>query len=72
MGERAAALARRDHDLGRVAELYAAACEEAAGGGPVDEAVVREVSGAAATVGIEPGSPEAAELAGRLAEVELG
>ena len=72
MGERAAALARRDHELGRVAELYAAACEEAAGGGPVDEAVVREVSGAAAAVGIEPGSAEATELARRLAEVGLG
>ena len=72
MGERAAALAQRDHDVGRVAELYAAACEEAAGGGPVDDAVVHEVSSAAAVVGIEPGSGEAAELARRLAEVELG
>jgi hypothetical protein len=72
MGERAAALAQREHDLGRVAELYAAACEDAAGGGPVDDAVVREVSSAAAVVGVEPGSAEAAELARRLAEVELG
>jgi glycosyltransferase involved in cell wall biosynthesis len=72
MSERVAALARRDHDVGRVAELYAAACEEAAGGGPVDDAVVREVSDAAAAVGIDPASPEAAELARRLAEVELG
>jgi glycosyltransferase involved in cell wall biosynthesis len=72
MGERAAVLARRDHDLGRVAELYAAACEDVAGGGPVDDDVLREVSGTAAAVGIEPQSPEAAELARRLAEVELG
>jgi glycosyltransferase involved in cell wall biosynthesis len=72
MGERATVLAQRDHDLGRVAELYAAACEEAAGGGPVDDAVAREVSGAAALVGIEPGSTEAAELARRMAEVGLG
>jgi glycosyltransferase involved in cell wall biosynthesis len=72
MGERATVLAQRDHDLGRVAELYAAACEEAAGGGPVDDAVGREVSGAAALVGIEPGSTEAAELARRMAEVGLG
>ena len=43
MGETRRALARREHDLGRVAELYAAACEEAAGGGPVDDAVLREV-----------------------------
>jgi glycosyltransferase involved in cell wall biosynthesis len=72
LGANAAALARRDHDVARVAELYAAACEEAAGGGPVDQAVLREVSGAAAAVGIEPASAEAAELARRLAEVELG
>jgi hypothetical protein len=72
MGERAETLARREHSLGRVAELYAAACEDAAGGGPVDDAVVREVSGAAAAAGIEPGSGEAAELARRLAEVGLG
>jgi glycosyltransferase involved in cell wall biosynthesis len=72
MGERAALLAQRTHDLGRVADLYAAVCEEAAGGGPVDDAVVRQVSSAAALVGIEPGSAEAAELARRMAEVELG
>lgn len=72
LGANAATLARRDHDLARVAELYAAACEEAAGGGPVDDAVLREVSGAAAAVGIEPASAQAAELARRLAEVELG
>jgi glycosyltransferase involved in cell wall biosynthesis len=72
MGERAGTFARQEHSLSRVAELYAAACEEAAGGGPVDDAVVREVSGAAAVAGIEPGSGEAAELARRLAEVGLG
>jgi len=72
MGERATVLAQRDHDLGRIAELYAAACEEAAGGGPVDDAVAREVSSAAALAGIEPGSTEAAELARRMAEVGLG
>ncbi len=72
MGANASALARRDHDLDRVADLYAAACEQAAGGASVDDAVLREVSEAAAVAGIEPGSPEAAELARRLAEVELG
>jgi hypothetical protein len=55
-----------------VAELYAAALEEAAGGGAVADAVLREVSQAAADVGIAPESAEAAELARRLAEVELG
>jgi glycosyltransferase involved in cell wall biosynthesis len=72
MGRAGAALARREHDLGRVADLYAAALEEAAGGDAVADAVLREVSGAAAEVGIEPGSAEARELARRLAEVELG
>jgi glycosyltransferase involved in cell wall biosynthesis len=72
MGRRAAVLARREHDLGRVGELYAAACEEAAGGGPVDDAVLREVGAAAAAVGIEPGSAAEGDVARRLAEVELG
>lgn len=72
MGKAAAALARREHDVDRVAELYAAALEEAAGGDAVGESVLREVSRAAADVGIAPGSGEARELARRLAEVELG
>jgi hypothetical protein len=72
MGKAAAALARREHDVDRVAELYAAALEEAAGGDAVEESVLREVSRAAADVGIAPGSGEARELARRLAEVELG
>jgi hypothetical protein len=72
MGAAAAELARREHDLGRVAELYAAALEQAAGGEAVGDSVLREVSQAAADVGIAPDSAEAAELARRLAEVELG
>jgi len=72
MGSAAAELVRRDHDLHRVADLYAAALEEAAGGRPVSDAVLREVSEAAAGAGIAPGSAEAAEIARRLAEVGLG
>lgn len=72
MGREAAELARREHELGRVAELYAAALEEAAGGGAVADAVLAEVSRAAAEVGISAGSDEAGEIARRLAEVELG
>ncbi|MFO7571272.1 MAG: glycosyltransferase family 4 protein [Gaiellaceae bacterium] len=72
MGRAAADVARRDHDLGHVADLYAAALEEAAGGDAVTDSVLREVSGAAADVGIAPGSAEARELARRIAEVELG
>ena len=72
MGAAAAELARREHDLDRVAELYAAALEQAAGGGAVTDGVLGEVAAAASEVGIEPGSPEASELARRLAEVQLG
>jgi glycosyltransferase involved in cell wall biosynthesis len=72
MGAAASELARREHDLQRVADLYAAALEEAAGGDAVGDAVLREVSEAAADVGISPGTAEAGEIARRLAEVELG
>ena len=72
MGSAAAALAAREHDLGLVAERYVAALEEAAGGGAVADAVLRDVSKAAADVGIDPDAAEAREIARRLAEVELG
>ena len=72
MGEAGRELARREHDLDRAADLYAAALEQAAGGEAVADAVLGEVARAAADVGIEPGSPEASELARRLREVELG
>ena len=72
MGDAARALAATAHDLSHVADLYVAAFERAVGGGVVDDAVLREVSGAAAEVGIAPGSPEAREIARRLAEVDLG
>ena len=72
MGEAASSLARSEHGLARVADLYAATLELAAGGGAVDDAVLGEVSRAAADVGIAPGSAEATEIARRLAEVELG
>jgi uncharacterized protein (DUF1501 family) len=65
-------LARREHDLEHVAELYAAALEQAAGGEAVANAVLEDVTAAAAAVGIEAGSPEASELARRLHEIELG
>ncbi len=72
MGAAAADLARRQHDVNRVAERYVSALEEAAGGGAVADAVLREVSEAAADVGISPDTAEAGEIAARLAEVELG
>jgi glycosyltransferase involved in cell wall biosynthesis len=72
MGAAALDLVRREHGLDRVADLYVAALEQAAGGDAVADAVLGDVAAAAAAVGIEPGSPEASELARRLAEVELG
>jgi glycosyltransferase involved in cell wall biosynthesis len=72
MGTAAEALGRREHDLERVADLYLAAFERAAGGGAVSDAVLHDVSEAAAGVGIAPGSPAAKEIARRLAEVDLG
>jgi glycosyltransferase involved in cell wall biosynthesis len=72
MGRAAADLARREHDLAHAAERYVAALEAVFGGAHVADAVLREVSEAAASVGIAPGRPEAIEIARRLAEVELG
>ncbi len=72
MGSAARALARSEHDVDRVAELQATAFERIAGGAAVDDEVLREVSEAAASVGVAPDSPEAAEIARGLAELELG
>jgi glycosyltransferase involved in cell wall biosynthesis len=72
MGRNAEALARREHDVERVANLYVAALETAAGGAVVDDAVLQDVSVAAAEVGISAETAEAREIARRLAEVELG
>ena len=72
MGAAALELATGEHDLARVAERQAAAFELAAGGGVVADDVLREVGEAAAGVGIAPDTPEAAEIARRLSEVDLG
>ena len=72
MGAAAGALAAGDHDLAGVAERQAAAFERIAGGADVSDEVLREVTGAAADVGIAPGTPEASEIARRLSEVDLG
>jgi glycosyltransferase involved in cell wall biosynthesis len=71
MGARAGALAASDHAVEHAAELYAAAVEEAAGGDAVREAVLREVSVAAADVGFEAASSEAGVLGRALDEVEI-
>jgi glycosyltransferase involved in cell wall biosynthesis len=72
MGEAARSLAAGEHDLDRVADRYVAAFERASGDGAVDDAVLREVSEAAAESGIAAESAEAREIARRLAEVDLG
>jgi glycosyltransferase involved in cell wall biosynthesis len=72
MGVAGVELARREHDLGRVAELYTSALEESVGGAAVADSVLREVSEAAADVGISGDAAEAREIARRLAEVDLG
>jgi glycosyltransferase involved in cell wall biosynthesis len=63
--------AAHEHGLARVAGLYAAALEEAAGGGAVREAVLHEVAAAAAEVGLRADGPETAELGVRLREVGI-
>jgi hypothetical protein len=72
MSAAALELAQTEHDVDRVADLYVAALEEAAGGEAVRGAVTREVAEAAADVGIGPDDAEAKELAARLREAELG
>ena len=72
MGAAARDLARREHDLEFVADRYVSAFEQAAGGRAVGDALLRDISEAAAAVGIAPASEEAREIAARLAEVDLG
>jgi hypothetical protein len=62
----------REHALDRVADLYAAALEDAAGGPAVRDALLGEVAAAAAEVGIEAGSEEAAAIGERLREARVG
>jgi glycosyltransferase involved in cell wall biosynthesis len=71
MSDAARAYVEPEHDVARVAELYVAALEEAAGGGAVADAVTDEVARAAAEIGVEPGAPFAVELAERLDELGL-
>ena len=52
MGAAAKALVEREHGVGAVAERYVAALEQAAGGGVVREAVLRDVAAAAADTGL--------------------
>jgi glycosyltransferase involved in cell wall biosynthesis len=71
MSDAARVYAASEHDVGRAAEQYVGALEEAAGGGAVADAVVDEVARAAAEVGLEPDGPVALELGDRLGELGL-
>ena len=66
------AFAEREHDLGRVADAYAAVLEEAAGGEAVRDAVRTAVATAAADVGLRPDGEALGEIADRLREVGHG
>jgi glycosyltransferase involved in cell wall biosynthesis len=72
MGAAARAYAEREHGLEHVAELYVSALEQAAGGAPVEGAILRHVAEAAADTGVDPDlvAPDLAELglAGRSIE----
>jgi glycosyltransferase involved in cell wall biosynthesis len=72
MGAAARALAEGEHELGHVAEAYAAALEEAAGGAAVRDAVRAEVAAAAAETGLSPDGEALGEIAERLREVGRG
>jgi glycosyltransferase involved in cell wall biosynthesis len=63
---------RREHDVGRVVDLYVAALEEMAGGPAVRDAVLADVARAAGDVGIGRKDAQLAEIAARLREVGLG
>jgi glycosyltransferase involved in cell wall biosynthesis len=71
MGGAALELATTHHNVANVADAYLAALEESLGGSAVQNAVLREVTEAAAEVGIDPASEEAAALGRALNEVEL-
>jgi glycosyltransferase involved in cell wall biosynthesis len=69
MGAAASEYVSSAHDLERVADLYAAALEEIAGGPAVRDAVLHEVAEAAQAVGIGMNDPELAEIGTRFREV---
>ena len=72
MGSAAREYVAEVHELERVADAYAAACEEAAGRAAVRDAVLRDVASAAHDVGLDADTTELAGLARRAREVGLG
>ncbi len=72
LGAAGEAYARNEHDLGKVADAYVAALEEAAGLELVRKDVLGEVSRAASDVGLDSSNPELTDVAKALSEVGLG
>jgi glycosyltransferase involved in cell wall biosynthesis len=72
MDAAARSYAESEHDLGHVADAYAAVLEEHAGREAVDGAVQNAVAAAAADVGLEPGGKPLGEIAERLGEAGRG
>ena len=72
LGAAGEAYARNEHDLGKVADAYVAALEEAAGLELVRKDVLGEVARAASDVGLDSSNPELTDVAKALSEVGLG
>jgi glycosyltransferase involved in cell wall biosynthesis len=72
MGAAARSYAETEHDLGHVADAYAAALEEHVGHEAVNDAVQTAVAAAAADVGLDPGGVALGEVAERLREASRG
>jgi len=70
LAENARCYAAREHEFGRVTEAYFRALEVAAGGEAVDEAVLLDLSSAAADTGL--GDGELRRLAGLATEIGVG
>jgi glycosyltransferase involved in cell wall biosynthesis len=72
LGAAASDYVKREHELGKVADLYVAALEEAAGGPFVRDALLEEVALAAADVGLQADDPEIVRVAAAIREAGLG
>ena len=71
MGEAAKSFMRGEHDLERVADLYAQACDEYVGGPAVEAELFGDVARASHEVGIRTFDPELSEAARRMRESGL-
>ena len=72
MGNAAASFAHREHDLGRVADLYLRALEESAGGPALRDEVASDLAQAAHDVGLSPQDSELDEIAAKARELGVG